>query len=128
MKSHTKVTFFLLLAVTPNVLGLNCHKCSSTKSWEDCSTDLSQLPCPQSDAICYKTHYTTNDGSFQTFGKSCGPESFCEKESNPICKDHLGPSECIVNCCDEDLCNGSPIARVSGLAVMSCILVMILYR
>ena len=110
------------------VLGLSCYKCSSTKSWEDCSAGLSKLSCPQSDPICYKAHHTTNDGTFQQFGKSCGPESFCDKKSNPVCKDHLGPSECIVDCCDDDLCNGSPVAGVSGLVVTSCILVMILLR
>lgn len=128
MKLHTKVTCLIVLTVLPNVLGLNCHKCSSTKSWEDCDTKSSPLSCPQSDAICYKAHYKTDDETVQQFGKSCGPKSFCDKVFNPICKDHLGPSDCDVNCCDEDMCNRSPVAGVSGLAAMSCILVMILFR
>lgn len=110
------------------VLGLNCHKCSSTKSWEDCNKELSELYCTHSDAICYKAHYTTNDGTFQVFGKSCGPESFCDKKINPVCKDHLGPSDCDVKCCKEDKCNGSLVVGVSGLAVLLCILVMMLLQ
>ena len=109
------------------VLGLKCHKCASTKSWEDCSTELSTLSCPQSDAVCYKAHFSTNDGTIQVFGKSCARESNCNKETNTICKEHLGPSTCEVTCCEDDMCNGSPVAWVSGIAVMSCILVMILF-
>lgn len=131
MHMYTVICYdkYLLNAMTfVIVLGLNCHKCSSTKSWEDCNKESSQLYCTQSDANCYKAHYTTKDGNFQVFGKSCGPESFCDEKFNPICKDHLGPSDCDVKCCEDDMCNGSPVVWVNGRAVLLCILVMMLLR
>ena len=86
---------------------LKCHFCSSTKSWEDCEHvhGSSTIECSENDAVCYKVHYSTNDGSFNQHLKSCGPESYCKKEANPVCKGHLGASNCDINCCDENLCN-----------------------
>lgn len=108
-------------------LGLNCHKCTSTKSWEECDTTrLSRASYTESNAVCYKVHYKTRDGTIQQFAKSCGPESYCNKAANPVCKVHLDPSDCEVNCCDDDMCNGSSVAGVSGLVVLSSIAVMIL--
>ena len=116
----------LLISVV--ALSLNCHKCSSTKSWEECDTSrLSRVSCTGSDAVCYKVYYTTNDGTVQQFTKSCGPKSVCNKAANPVCKIHLDPSSCNVDCCDEDMCNGSPVTSASGLVLLSSILVTILY-
>ena len=86
---------------------LKCHFCSSTKSWEDCERvhGSSTIECSEKEAVCYKVHYSTNDGSFNQHLKSCGPESYCKKDANPVCKGHHGTSNCDINCCDENLCN-----------------------
>ncbi|KAJ7330749.1 hypothetical protein OS493_021678 [Desmophyllum pertusum] len=123
-----KVTCFLLLFIRYAALGLNCHKCSSRNSWQECDTTrLSRVSCTGSDAVCYKVHYTTDDRTIQQFSKSCGPKSFCEKTANPVCKVHLGSSNCEIDCCEEDMCNSSSVAGVSGLVVLLNILVAMVY-
>ncbi|KAL9954147.1 hypothetical protein ACROYT_G041646 [Oculina patagonica] len=129
VKLPAMVICFLILFDIPHAFGLNCHQCTSTESWEECDTTrLSRVFCSGSDAVCYKVHYTTTDGTIQQFAKSCGPESVCDKAANPICKIHLDPSDCNIDCCDDDMCNRSSVAGVSGIiVVLLSILVMILY-
>ena len=95
---------------------LKCHRCTSTKSWEDCERvhDSSTQDCFYKDAVCYKVHYSTKEGGFNQYVKACGPKSYCEKEANPVCKEHLGPSDCDVNCCDENLCNAGSVITGNG--------------
>ena len=113
IKSHDENSLLLLSAylfIFKYVFAdfaLKCHYCSSTKSWEDCERvhGSSTRDCSYKDAVCYKVHYSTNDGRFNQYAKSCGPKSSCKKEANPVCKGHPGPSDCDVICCDENLCN-----------------------
>ena len=95
---------------------LKCHYCSSTKSWEDCERvhGSSTRDCSSKDAVCYKVHYSTKEGGFNQYAKSCGPKSYCKKEANPVCKGHLGPSDCDIHCCDENLCNAGSVITGNG--------------
>ncbi|KAM7442735.1 hypothetical protein ABFA07_008381 [Porites harrisoni] len=109
------VTLFLI-ALIPNDFALKCHDCKSTKSWEDCERvqGSSTKDCSFKDAVCYKVHYSTKEGGFNQYAKSCGPKSYCKKEANPVCKGHLGPSDCDVKCCDENLCNAGSVVTGNG--------------
>ena len=93
---------------------LKCHYCSSTKTWEDCEDGSSTKDCFYKNAVCYKVHYSTKEGGFNLYSKSCGPKSYCKKEANPVCKVHLGPSDCDINCCDENLCNAGSVITGNG--------------
>ena len=95
---------------------LKCHYCSSTKSWEDCERlqDSFTSDCRYIDAVCYKVHYSTNEGGFNQYSKACGPKSYCKTEANPVCKEHLGPSDCDINCCDDNLCNAGSVITGNG--------------
>lgn len=124
MNLKLKVVIIVLLAIPYAAFGLNCHKCSSTKSWEECDDKKSsKVTCAGNDATCYKVHYSTEDKTIQVFANSCGPKTYCTKTANPVCKVHLGASDCKISCCEEDMCNAASRAGLSGLVMLSGVLV-----
>ena len=81
------------------------------------------MTCTGNDVTCYKVHYSTEDKTIQVFAKSCGPKTYCTKTANPVCKVHLGASDCKISCCEEDMCNAASRAGLSGLVMLSGVLV-----
>lgn len=123
--------FFLFFSEALALKNLKCHHCTSTKSWEDCKSvhNTSTATCRDTfnDAVCYKIHYATSDGSINKYEKSCGTKTFCQKESNPICRDHSGTPICDIHCCRENMCNAGSIAGVSGVFMAAGVLIMMLF-
>ena len=68
-------------------------------------------------------------GDTESFQKYCGIEGQCDKKTNPTCKlaEAFGASECSVDCCEGDLCNAGSTAGVSGIVMMACAVVVLIY-
>ena len=120
--------YFFIFKYVFSDFALKCHYCSSTKTWEDCEDGSSTKDCFYKNAVCYKVHYSTKEGGFNLYSKSCGPKSYCKKEANPVCKVHLGPSDCDINCCDENLCNAGSVITANGAFFATTTGVLLLIR
>ena len=108
-------------------LSLKCNKCFSKVSWVDCEDK--QFTCPTDMADRCVTSYVKN-GDEQTFSKYCGSKEYCEYSSKATCKaaENLGASECKVTCCRGELCNaGFAAAKISGIVMLTCVLILLVF-
>lgn len=117
------ITFLLIFAIY-RALSLECHSCSSVRSWKDCNERSSE--CPPSGDQCIKIHFKARIG--EVFFKGCAPHLLCDSTYNPICKEGAGSDvTCDIWCCDEkDNCNVGSVLHIGGFILLSCALASLL--
>ena len=78
------------------VMSLDCYKCSSVTSWDDCKNE--KVTCPGESDICVKASVKYDDN--QKFEMYCGKQEQCDTNNNPTCKlaEGAGFNACSVNC------------------------------
>ena len=88
---------------------INCHKCYSTKGFEDCAANEKMIAC-SSGFKCGKFHIEVKvEGvPVATYAKDCFSSTLCNKDDcSTVLKDPSSNiSQCEVSCCRGDLCNG----------------------
>ena len=86
--------------------GLQCYKCLSTKSWDDCESVKIVVNCSSSDNRCFKSYADIKvDGeSVEGYGKGCYSAEVCKTatDTEPCRK-----GTCKMDCCSDDLCNAA---------------------
>lgn len=104
--------------------GLECYKCASAKSWDDCEKNKEKMSCPSGYDSCGKIYF---DGKVagtgvEGYGKSCSFKSGCNKDLCKAMRVGITIDKCEVNCCQGDLCNGAKVPLVSAFLIVACAL------
>lgn len=104
--------------------GLECYKCASAKSWDDCEKNKEKMSCPSGYDSCGKIYF---DGKVagtgvEGYGKSCSIKSGCNKDLCKAMRVGITIDKCEVNCCQGDLCNGAKVPLVSAFLIVACAL------
>ncbi|EDO35126.1 predicted protein [Nematostella vectensis] len=103
----------LVLMVVPHASSLNCHSCRSEVGFLECSHDKIEEQC-KNDQSCGKYSYTYGGNDYWQNGcidtKECSSSEMCLKDSQ---KDN-----CVVYCCDTDLCNPATTNVPSGITIL----------
>ena len=101
---------------------LECYSCSSQVSWEDCEKNLKKGSCASYLDNCAKLYAS---GNGEVFARGC--ETSYECSNQMTCKG-LVLNECSLQCCKEDLCNGSAERKMncffSVLSLLTSIIAM----
>ena len=103
--------------------GLECFKCVSSKSWDDCDSNKQVMTCPSSYDVCGKISYEEKSKGVPSkfFAEACWAYSKCNRE---VCRKEASKSvtidKCHVTCCKSDLCNGPEVLMVSALLLLAC--------
>ena len=106
-------------------MSLECYDCVSTTSWDDC--EQKKKSCSDVLDRCIKAY--VKYGDIESYQKYCGLKAQCDKKINPTCKlaEAVGASECSVECCEDDLCNAGSTTGVSGMVMMACAVVVLVF-
>ncbi|PFX26358.1 uncharacterized protein LOC111329126 [Stylophora pistillata] len=109
---------FFLCLLLPAVSSLNCYVCSSSKSWEDCTTTSHK--CPAGYDRCSKVYLKA--GSIESFRKYCAPKAACTPSTDFTCKHAIESSsfDCDVTCCEGDHCNSGSALFISVILFLTC--------
>ena len=96
--------FFFLIPAPGFSEGLRCFTCVSEKSWDECEKQRNERECPRNaNEVCVKEHKIENNNNGKqahVFAKYCGEADQC---TNKHCLKE--GSNCVVDCCHNDLCN-----------------------
>ena len=105
-------------------MSLDCYKCSSVTSWDDCKKE--KVTCPAGSDTCVKVSVQyDNKKKFEMY---CGKQEQCDTQNNPTCnlgKD-AGFNVCNLNC-NEGI-NAGSTAGVSGIVMMACAMVVLFLK
>ena len=106
-------------------MSLNCYNCSSATNWDDCKQE--KVTCPGASDRCITAY--VKYGVNERFEKYCGTEAQCDTKNNPTCKlaEGFGSSACSVNCVKSDLYNAGSNVGASGMVMMACALVALVF-
>ena len=87
--------------------GLQCYKCFSEKSWDDCESRKDVENCT-SGKKCFKGYadWEEDGSSKKAYNKECFSAEKCKTATD---KKKCKEGTCIVDCCSEDLCNSGTI-------------------
>lgn len=102
--------------------GLQCYRCLSTKSWDDCESVKKVINCSSSENQCFKAYEDIKkDGvSMKGYGKGCSSAEDCKTATDTdACKE----GTCEMDCCSGDLCNSARVALVSAIILTLCAVV-----
>ena len=111
--------------------GLKCYQCFSFKDWDDCDKNKTEETCSEGRNRCGKGLAILNHGgvSHSSYGKGCATSSDCDPDKVEMCKppdSTFAVTECEINCCSGDLCNGAKVPMVSAIMLLACVLVAFL--
>ena len=104
---------------------LECFKCVSSKSWDDCDSNKQVMTSPSSYDVCGKISYEEKSKGVPSkfFVEACWAYSKCNRG---VCRKEASKSVTIdkrhVTCCKSDLCNGAKVPMVSALLLLACAL------
>ncbi|CAH3167862.1 unnamed protein product, partial [Porites evermanni] len=108
---------------------LFCYQCKSLKSWDACVPGNDTL-CPdhdpsQNNCLKVKIEGEKDGKNMNYFAKSCVEKDSCNLGGCKAAAQLLGMKfkDCVVNCCDTDLCNGAKVTMVSSFLFLACALV-----
>lgn len=107
-------------------MGLNCYICASSSSWDDC--EHRNMTCPKLSDRCIKVYLEHSDE--EMYKKYCGIVGHCEKKANPTCNAEkvAGASECKIDCCEGNLCNGGSKPHANGMTMLVCAVAVLAFR
>ena len=99
--------------------------------WNDCDKNKTEETCTEGNNRCGKAVVILNHGgvSFSFYGKGCASPSDCDPDTSEACKSYdptVAVTECEINCCSGDLCNGAKVPMVSAIMLLACALVAFL--
>ena len=118
----------LVIRFVSAVAGLNCYKCESDVSWDDCETVTENVTCPSENyKRCSKIYYESR--VFRTFTKFCERADQCNRDKNPICKAAKEHDRgwCAIDCCKGDLCNPGSIYGISNY-LLACAITALAFK
>ena len=107
--------------------GLECFKCVSSKSWDDCDSNKQVMTSPSSYDVCGKISYEEKSKGVPSkfFVEACWAYSKCNRE---VCRKEASKSvtidKCHVTWCKSDLCNGAKVSMVSAFLLLACALAL----
>lgn len=108
-----------------SAMSLNCYTCASTSSWDDC--EHRNTTCPKLSNRCIKVYLEHSDT--ELYKKYSGIEAHCDEKANPTCiAEVTGASECIIDCCEGNLCNEGSHLHVSGMTMIVCAAEVLLFQ
>ena len=115
MTAHFNDTIYFISAD-----GLKCYQCLSTSSWGDCSQK--EVTCDSGFNACAKVYAKVKrDGvSVTEYAKSCSTQGICDATESSLCKGQISGGECVVNCCNTDLCNTAAIQVINVIFLVLC--------
>ena len=99
--------------------GLQCYRCLSKKSWDDCESTKKVVNCTSGENRCLKAYEDIKvDGkSVKGYGKGCFSAKLCKTATDAeVCK----KGTCKVDCCSGDLCNAATVPLVSAIILTVC--------
>ena len=113
-------SFIIISSIAAN--GIKCYSCFSSKSFENCDGNKTEVICPPNKDRCFKNEIVY--GSTKEYEKGCQLKSVCDDKDVLLtfCK-AFGGSTCEADCYDEDLCNGGVEHMVSVLLMVACALI-----
>ena len=111
--------------------GLKCYQCLTLKDWDDCDKTKTEDTCVGGADRCGKVLVTGKQGgvSISVYAKGCSLSSACDAAKSKLCKSSdptVSVTECEINCCSGDLCNGAKVPMVSAIILLACVLVAFL--
>ena len=101
------------------------------KDWDDCDKTKKEVACAFGADRCGKALVTGKQGdvSISVYAKGCSESSACDAAKSELCKSSdptVSVTECEINCCSGDLCNGAKVPMVSAIMLLACVLVAFL--
>ena len=94
---------------------LKCYYCLSTKSWDECKTNNTQVNCTYNQDICLTAHLEIEfeylNSRQSLYVKGCTDSYECSQKTCRFASQSIGPSvnvsKCELECCQStaDLCN-----------------------
>ena len=102
--------------------GLQCYRCFSTKSWDDCESVKTKVNCSSSENRCSKAYEDIKKDwvSTKDYGKGCSSAEDCKTATDTdACKE----GTCEMDCCSGDLCNSARVTLVSAIILTLCAVV-----
>ncbi|XP_073238825.1 uncharacterized skeletal organic matrix protein 2-like [Porites lutea] len=105
--------------------GLECFKCVSSKSWDDCDSNKQVMTCPSSYDVCGKISCEGKSKGVPSkfFVEACLAYSKCNREvCRKVATKSVTIDKCHVTCCKSDLCNGAKEPMVSAFLLLACAL------
>ena len=112
-----------LIMCSISACGLQCYKCLSTKSWDDCESAKEVVNCSSSDNRCFKAYVNIKDDgkSVEGYNKGCDSADDCKTATDTeACK----KGTCKIDCCSGDLCNAGtiPLGNAATVPLVSAII------
>ena len=103
------------------------------KDWDDCDKNKTEKTCTENENRCGKGLVIQNYAgvSHSFYGKGCASSSDCDPDKAEMCKSshpNVSVTECEINCCSGDLCNGAKVPTVSVIILLACVLVAFLHE
>lgn len=120
-------------APVPTQKPLQCYRCFSNKSWDDCDRVREEVSCSDDEEqSCIKLSFgVERDGqTTQGYFRSCFDTSLCEDDND--CKfesddESITITKCEFSCCTEDLCNEAiALPMVSVIILLACVVEAVL--
>ncbi|KXJ27067.1 uncharacterized protein LOC110237657 [Exaiptasia diaphana] len=123
----------VFLAFLSGGSALTCNHCGSRERWSMCDNNLFQRECKPWEDRCYKASVDTtyNGQKITRFVKGCTTEKQCFDHSMDDCRTGENKAvtlPCEVHCCGGHRCNPASIPWVSGVVLVSCALLAVLFQ
>ena len=110
---------------------LKCHRCSSTKNWDECVDIQIEFDCSDDSDQCYKLLFKGEKDHVQeeSYRKGCTKSDNCAQLNEELCKmKEFGPgTTCEISWCIGDLCNAADLQKVSVISFIACACLAFLY-
>ena len=117
------LSIFLTLKrfVSFSVECLRCYTCNSKVNWTQCDQQRKRVICQPWLDVCAKIRVSYNNWGrpVEVYQRGCFADNLCTPKACMYIARRTGGNAtgCDINCCDLELCNGSPVSRESNLLV-----------
>ncbi|XP_022807219.1 uncharacterized protein LOC111344273 [Stylophora pistillata] len=126
------ISFVVLLLSFSVAFGINCYKCASYRSQEDCNNNRKETECSPNNYCAIQTEeYRTVSGiELEYYQRDCTFHLHCNGSGISklkACKEAKGT--CWFKCCFTDLCNDSnAVLVVSTFLMLTCVFLGLIHR
>lgn len=114
------------------VFGINCYKCGSYRSQEDCSNNRKEIECLLNNycVIQIEEYKFVSGYEYNYYQRDCIFYLYCNGLGIfklKVCMEVKG-MECLFKCCFMDFCNGSKVVlMISIFLMLICVFIGFIY-